>query len=603
MIIVIIKSIMGKARRLKLQRKILQTNSTVDSQHISFSFLDVRKYISLIFVIGIIIFWKIFSNGFVWDDSWQIIDAKNSLVVQNIPQFFTNGIAFTYRPFFFSILAGINSLFGLQPVFFHAFNVILHLINTMVLFIIFQRFFTKKIGLIASLIFLIHPMNVEPVANVSFMMEPLYFLFGCLSVLICISSQSMHFSKLILGSFFILCSLLSKESGFIFIPIILSYFALFQKKHLIKMALSFGLILGLYVFMRLGIAGSPIIKNYAIIPYEPIQRLSFPERLLNIPSIFTYYCGTFFFPLKLAIQRYWVVKNASFTNFYIPLSFLLFTIGGAIYLGKKFYSNNKEMYRTFLFFLLWFTFGLIFHFQILPLTMTVADRWFYLPMVGILGSIICIIQSIPSYIRTHIPKNLYMALIICSLILLGIRAIIRTYNWKDNYTLYSHDVQVLPNNYSLHNDVGAELMKMGKYTEAKKHIDRSIELAPDWWLNWTNLATYYKNQKNYGYAKQAYEKAIENGKYKNAYIFYAKMLLFNDAPGSTESARVISGLGLAEYPKNSDLWQIMALSYYQLGQKEEAAKAAEQAYILTKDRNYKTLQMAILQGMPFDISK
>jgi protein O-mannosyl-transferase len=590
---------MGKAKKTKRLQKSLQEKQNTASQKTKRSLIQLASFI----IIGLLVYWKIFSNNFVWDDQWQIIDAKSSLVIANIPQFFTHGITFTYRPLFFSLLALINSLFGLQPFFFHSLNIILHILNTSLLFLLLQRFFSKKSAFIASLLFLVHPMNVEPVANISFMMEPLYVFFGFSSLLIFLTTTTIHLKQLLIGCFFLFLSLLSKESGFIFIPIILSYFALFQKKDVIKVMGALFTIFCLYLLLRLVIAGSPLLTSYNIIPYEPIQRQTLPERLLNIPAIFSYYVSTFFFPVTLSIQQYWVVKQISFFTFYIPLSFLLLFIGGAIACAKILYRKKKEIYPLYLFFLFWFSFSIAFHFQLLPLTMTVADRWFYLPMAGFLGILLCLLSIIPPQIKKCVSIDLFMTIIGIIIILLALRSLMRTYDWENNYRLYNHDLQISQENYSLQNDLGAELLKRNKDQEAKKHLDHSIMLAPDWWLNWTNLATYYKEQKKYPQAEQAYKKAIINGKYINAYIYYAKMLLYTSAPGSTESARKVAQEGLTEHPQTVALWEILALSNYQLGKKEEAANAAKHAYLLTKNKNYQALYTAITQGVEFNIKQ
>lgn len=114
--------------------------------------------------------------------------------------------------------------------------------------------------------------------------------------------------------------------------------------------------------------------------------------------------------------------------------------------------------------------------QIIPLEMTVAERWFYFPMVGLLGTIgvgIVVINSKHEGIKT---SGLLLSVITLSI--LGLRTVIRNTNWKNSYTLFSHDVEVDPNNFYLQNKVGIELYQLGKYEDAGERFQRSISLRP-----------------------------------------------------------------------------------------------------------------------------
>ena len=582
---------MGKARKLKLirnQREIKQINYSKK--------IFEWKYIGVIVIVGFIVFIKVFFNEFVWDDLHQIVENKQTLLFQNIPQLFIKGFDFTYRPIFFATISILNTIFELKPFFFHSVSILLHLANTTLVFFLFQKFFSKRTAFILSLFFLVHPMNVEPVANISFMMELLYFLFGIIALLLLTSINTrLSFKRLLLSMLFLLLSLLSKESGILLIPIIFSYFNLFQRKLLARTTIALLTTFGLYLFIRLGIAERPLIHKYLVPPYIPIQKLSFFDRLMSIPAIINYYFTTFFFPINLAVQQYWIVKTIDFLHFFLPLISVVAIIGTIIYCARMTSKRDKLLYQYFLFFSFWFLFGIIFHLQILPLTMTVADRWFYLPMVGLLGMIACITSLAPRSVRRFFPT---IAIIL--LVLLSIRSLVRTYDWKDNYTLYSHDSQILKDNFSLENNLGAELL--GKDNElAKYHIEKSIKLAPDWWLNWANLGTYYFFNHDLKQAKKYYEVSLKNGNNANTYQLYSKVLLYDDTPGSTASARRILEQGIGFYPEDWSLWELLALANYQLDDKEKAIIAAKRAYQLTGDKRYQSLSEAITKGIKFHI--
>ena len=96
---------MRKSKKLKSSNKHFEYNQYDKNNHSKprFIFPVPIPYLIVIIMLGLFVFLEIFFNGFVWDDQWQIIDVKNSLLIQNIPQLFTHGIVFTYRPLFLQI--------------------------------------------------------------------------------------------------------------------------------------------------------------------------------------------------------------------------------------------------------------------------------------------------------------------------------------------------------------------------------------------------------------------------------------------------------------------------------------------------------------------
>lgn len=596
---------MGKKKRLKAlswQDRIKQQPQKQTFKSWLQSVLPI-PYVCAFFFIILISYWNSFFNGFVWDDIVQIVDTKDLVVIQNIPKFFAQGIDFSYRPLFYTTISTLNSIFGLQPFYYHAFSIMLHVINTCLVFILGQKFFSKKIAAVTTLIFAVHPMNVESVAYIASLSELLYFQFGCISLLLFIIPSKLRTIHILTGCLFLLLALLAKETAFLFIIFICLYVFLFNKKQFWTSSGSLLTMFCAYLFVRLVIAGTPVDKIYNTASYIPMQTLGLGERLMHIPAIFQYYLSTFFFPHTLQIQQYWLIKDITTTNFYLPILLTILTSVVICLLGKNLYSYGTTIFRTYLFFLGWFTIGLIFHFQLLPLSMTVADRWFYVIIVGLLGLLACTARILPAPVKKK--PWLFLCLAILGLCITGLvgRTIIRTADWKSNYTLYTHDIATSQPNFSLENDVAFELIKRKHFEEAKPHIDESIKLAPDWWLNWTNLGIYYEHEGKVTLADQAYAKAIDHGNYVKAYELASSMHLYESTPGSTNSAKRIAQEGLMKYPSNTNLWELFALANYQLGDKDKAAKATMQAYKISRDERYKKLSEIISQGIDFTIKQ
>ena len=135
----------------------------------------------------------------------------------------------------------------------------------------------------------------------------------------------------------------------------------------------------------------------------------------------------------------WTITEMNFPQFYFPmlvvsaLSLLDIIVG--VYLHKA-----KKDIRGYIFFSLWFILGISFYLQIIPLDMTVADRWFYLPLAGLLGLIGVTIQNVS--IQDEKIKILMFLISVSIVLLLSFRTILRDINWQSPTDLYTHDSMV-----------------------------------------------------------------------------------------------------------------------------------------------------------------
>ena len=145
--------------------------------------INFRTCIAICFIVIItfIVFFPSFKCGFTnWDDEDYV--TKNSLVVSNfihVKEIFKTPVLLNYHPITMLTFA-LNYQFGkLNPVGYHLWNVLLHVLNTILVFV-FIFIFTKRnllMATIVALFFGIHPMHVESVAWVSERKDVLYVFF------------------------------------------------------------------------------------------------------------------------------------------------------------------------------------------------------------------------------------------------------------------------------------------------------------------------------------------------------------------------------------------------------------------------------------------
>lgn len=566
--------------------------------------LTTLKAISIIVIVGFVVFGNVLFNGFAMDDLPYIIFNPGIHSI-DIPLLFSRNLFNTpayYRPIpavYFSILYNI---FGDQAFFYHFIQVSLHIFNACLLFGLLKRFIGKPVSFFIVMLFLIHPIQVESVAYIAATQSELFFLFG-MSALLISSRQNIQGKQLLLIAGFSLLSLFTKETGFLFVLMILFFQAIFKKKRFFKfLGLEF-VTVAIYFFIRLYIGGSFLSK----IEFAPITRLTLAERLINIPEIVFYYIKTTLFPMRLAVEQHWTVTKLTVQDFYLPLLLVtLFFLALGAY-GVYIYKYNKDYGKSYLYFSLWFILGIFMIIQIFPLDMTVADRWFYFPLVGLLG-------TFGVGIKQHLlQKKLYqsMGILFASVIIivLSLRTITRNTNWYTGTTLYAHDIQMAEaDNFVNHSNYAMVLSNAGKNELALDHAKKSIALYP-----------FEKNLVNTGWLYFRLGQREEGMKYlyqglraksfpfqsdphlhdEETYILIARLQLLY---GDVKEALSIAQQGVQDYPKSPNLWLLLALSEYKIQNQREANVAIEKAYALSPDEQTGNVRTRILNKLPIEVS-
>ena len=510
--------------------------------------IKTAKVAWIFILIGLLVYGLSLFNGFVWDDEEQIVNNVFVHSVKNIPLLFqsstfnTGGAGVSagtyYRPLMMTFFSFVYQLFGPNPFFFHLFQLFFHILTAILVYLMFKHFFKEMTAFFIALIFLVHPAGVESVAYISAVQDIFYVLFGILAFYIVIKNRAkFEFKNIFLINTLLFLSLLSKETAILFFIIIFIYQLIFDRKFIFENLIFFMMTVGIYALLRFALAG------VFFTPYHnaPIVQLSLWQRIMMIPAIFFYYFKLFFYPLDLAVMQHWVIRTLDFRMLLGSLSAGIL----ALLLWKKRFNRN------FIFFFLWFIITIFPYLQIFPLDMTVAERWFYLPVVGLLGMMGAVWSKSGN-------KLVIMGVIIIAIF--SIRSFFRTMDWKNGLTLYGRDIKTSKGAFDLENNYGVELFRAGDYQEAKVHFLKSTELAPYWWTNWNNLGAVYEQEKNYQKALEYYQKSIDNGQYYLAYENMAKILVLQEKVNPIAGGKTDEFLrkALEMFPENENLKQIKA---------------------------------------------
>lgn len=215
-------------------------------------------YLALLLLLKLIAYSDIFHNGFVsFDDRDYVTDNPviRDISFTGIKVIFSSYVAGNYHPITVLFDAVIYHFFKLNSLPYHAFILLLHLINIILVFIFISLIdkndrqskgktsnLTLYTTLFVAALFALHPMHTETVNWVSDLKDLTYTLFF-LSSLICYikyirnKTQDTSINNYILCIFFFLMSLLSKSAAVTlpFVLLLLDYW--YDRKFRLKIIL------------------------------------------------------------------------------------------------------------------------------------------------------------------------------------------------------------------------------------------------------------------------------------------------------------------------------------------------------------------------------
>lgn len=536
---------------------------------------SLLQIVLLFFSFGFALYFLSLFNGFVADDNVYVVG--NPFIRHfNLAAFFSGSSYYSgdvtqlagiyYKPVFTLVTSLLFNLGGGQPFLMHLVQVLIHITNSILLFLLFSKFFPRLLSVFLALMFLVHPGNVESVAYIADLQDVLFFCFGMAALLLAFAERITWKRGVAIGSFLLL-SLLTKESGILFLPTIIVLAWVANRKQLKVIAGIPVVVFAIYLFLRFVVA--QVYLNKHVI--APIMAASLPERLLTMPKIIISYICLFFFPLHLSWGQHWLVKELTVTDVSIPLLVIAVIVTLLVLL---FIKTEDKLRMMFLFFLTMTVFGLGLHAQLIPLDFTFAERWVYFPMAGFLGLVGIVIE-----VMTHkkLPHQAVFVTACLVLVLLSMRTFIRVLDWKDDYTLASHDVQVDHASLALENNLGFELMKRGRYNEARGHLEKSVALYSDQ-TSLNNLAFTYAKLGDKERSLVTYRRALAMGDF---YITYQNYIAELTRQEKYTEARKELKVAFLKFPNNPKLWLLLAAVAYNSGNEEEAITAAQQANLLS----------------------
>jgi Flp pilus assembly protein TadD len=138
---------------------------------------------------------------------------------------------------------------------------------------------------------------------------------------------------------------------------------------------------------------------------------------------------------------------------------------------------------------------------------SMADRYTYVPLIGLF--IIFVWGLAETGMSRHVPKTLIAVLTAMVLVVSALRTRNQLSYWQNNETLFRHTLAVTENNYLAYNNLGTWLSKKGQIAEAMDCFHKSLQINPDNSDVLYNLGNAFAKLGNWDEAINNYQRALQ----------------------------------------------------------------------------------------------
>lgn len=495
-----------------------------------------------------------------------------------------------FRPLVFLSFILDLRLFGRDPLAFHAVNIVLHLVNSLLVYLLARQTFKPSslqgtAACVAALIFALHPVNSEAVLWMAARTDLLCTTFFLLALLVGLNERVDTLRAAVAFFAMFLCSLLSKEAS-IAMVLILPVYCLVNRTTILpkrRNALFAAMTLAtlLYLLMRNGFrhgVDNGISKVMAVGTSKPL----------------------FFFVSESFAAFGFYIKKLLLP---LPLNFAIVTINTNLYF---IFGVISSFALLFLFWriaslrlaLLILVFGLapplLAMFGKLPWT-PFAERYVYLPSIGMA---LAVGVSL-TYCRFIWLRSLFLVLILTY----GCITINRVVLWTDSKLFWNDILTKSPEYPRSYVGLAIELIKDAKYDEAQRLLEKSLAMGYNTDFVWSNLAVISLGRGDYpGYEKAA-EHAAQLSKQPTEIYRALAQTLINNADKYTDKTslyRRVAGYYLQAFDKDHtyvDGLYSAAKWYMFLGENELAKKYFKQFLATPGETMYKPFAKRLLDKL------
>jgi tetratricopeptide (TPR) repeat protein len=558
-------------------------------------------------------FWQVKNNDFVnFDDprcTTENLHIQGGLNLEFLKWAFTTSHAGYWQPLTWLSFVMDYQLFGLNPGGYHLVNLLLHTVNSLLLFLILNRMTHAlwKSAFVAAL-FALHPIHVESVAWIAERKDVLSAFFWMLTMGAYVRyTEKPGVKKYLLTIVFFSFGLMAKPM-LVSLPcvlLLLDYWPLGrlrfnhsldvpkiseskkERKRARKISASakgkevtlpdqsrflqrlWPVIREKIPFFALSAISSIVtaIGQQKVGAIESLEILPIGARIGNALISYIRYIGMTIYPHGLAVF-YPHKGTPSAWEVVLAAAFLLI----ATLIIIRWAAKMPYLAMGWL----WYLGTLVPVIGIIQVGMqSMADRYTYIPVIGLF---VATAWAVPDIARNWRYRQ-YILMTGAGIVLSALMFLtwMQVKYWQNSITLFEHAIQVTDNNYLAHNNLGFALSDAGKREEAIAHYREAIRIKPSYENAHFNLGNHLSAQGRTDEAILCYQEALRlRPNYAKAHNNLAALLIskkmFKEAIGHYQEALKTDPSNSGTHYNLGVAW--MSIDHFEdaIGQFQEAAR-------------------------------
>ena len=500
------------------------------------------KLAILLGVISCLLYFNTLKNDYVLDDFTVI--KNNSIITKGmkaIPEIlatpYRRGWFITtndlYRPLSLVMFAAEWQLGSGDPGISHIMNLLVYAGCVILLFFFLDALFERKrtaVAFIAALLFAVHPIHTEVVANIKSRDELLCFFFAFLSLNVFLKYlKTGKTGTLVAGAFCFFLSLMSKETVMTMlaiIPLIFYFYRNDNKKRATAITISSVAAAAIFLAIR-----------FSVLIYYHANSASYVEFMDNIlvkaPSL-AQRLGTAFLILGMYVKLlvvpaplicdycYNSIPFVGFSNIWVLLSLALYLFMG-IYGIMRFVKDRKDPYA----------FGILFYLVTISLFSNIvfiigsamAERFVFFPSAGFCLVAALLIDRLladrDAPVMAALTSVKVLAVIVPVSLVFAYMTHERNTDWANNFTLFDADAKKAPQDSRLAFYLGTEMTTTRAESEGNpevrrqlmedgvKYLKKALEIYPEYNSAHSSIGNAYFHMGQYDSAEVHGKKALE----------------------------------------------------------------------------------------------
>lgn len=548
-------------------------------------------------------FWPALRNDFIWFDDGPYVTRNphvmDGLTWGNILWAFTSGYASNWHPVTWLSHMLDAQFFGNNPAGHHLTSVLLHTANTVILFLLLQRWTggVWRSAIVATL-FAVHPLHVESVAWVAERKDVLSTFFFLLSLGAYVSyakrtpvadtdltptnkdtsnparqsARKWYLLSLLLFAF----SLMSKPMAVTlpFLLLLLDHWPL-QRRPCTKGPLPFRSSVTTLVeklpFFLLSIVVSLVTFLVQQKGHALSMALPFSSRLANAVASYAKYLFKTVWPADLAVfyphpDTLYPVSHQWPVTALLTAGVALVAITAAAWI----FRHGRPWLLTGWF---WYiiTLGPVIG-LIQAGTQSMADRYSYIPLIGIFIGVVWSVAELAGSAAARHLLQVGTAAVLLACLAVTHRQVLY---WRNTLTLFQHALAVTSDNAPAHFKVGSILGGEGDFEAAINHFRAAIRADPNYLSAYDSLGMALEGMGRVDEAIEQYRAALRIAPWWDVTHNRLGMALW--ATGKREEACREYEEALRINPESADAHFNLGLSLLQLGKPGPAANHLREA--------------------------